>query len=46
MKQPYNTTIYNTALIGIKSDDLFYNEFPANVDVYISMPSGFTAYNG
>lgn len=36
----------HTKLIGIKSDDLFYNEFPANVDVYISMPSGFTAYNG
>lgn len=36
----------HTKLIGIKSDDLFYNEFPANVVVYISMPSGFTAYNG
>lgn len=36
----------HTKLIGMKSDDLFYNEFPANVDVYTSSKTSFSAYTG
>lgn len=34
----------HTKFIGIESDDLFNKEIPANVDVYISEKTSFTAY--